>query len=129
LAQTKTPMNRDIRSHLTFWGKSTRYDKRIGTTLGTLCVIHQQPIQAIDGLTAYPVIWISDVNHKITQRRGYTRPVDFVQLYGEVEDFSYGDMPDINDSDDIWDDYIKKYNKDNGLDYEFERLEFEIERL
>ncbi len=108
----------DIRSHLDWiesrvMAKCKKCNRR---TTGTMYAVPSQPLRAMDGGTAYPIIWICDYDYHHIRRPGYTKPVDFTEILGKAQIPGEIDgMPDFNASDEDWEDWSRECQKEKDM--------------
>ena len=102
-------MNVKDKMHLVAY--SNQYCKKCRRQLkGEMFIVPNQPIKALTGGNAFPVVWFCPNNYHHVRRLGFTKPVDFEQNLGSIAPPKDG-LPNFTDSDDIWEEYMMEETK------------------
>lgn len=102
----------DPRNKMHFVAFSSQYCKKCRRKeKGEMFVVPNQPVPAVDGSNAFPVVWFCPSNYHHVRRLGFNKPVDFVMNLGDVEPPKDG-LPSLADGDEIWEEYMREVTRD-----------------
>ncbi len=80
---------------------------------GRTFIDYRKPFKSTDGGNAFAVFWLCEEKAHI-QKPGFTKPVDFNDIYGEVDN-NESSMPSVDASEEEWEDWARDQQVKHGL--------------